>query len=301
MKRAFALIVAAVGAALWSAAPAQAIETSTFGVEPSPKTTSKGARTSYRIALEPNGASDDALRVWNKTDQPLTLKLSAISASVDAAGKVALGGSAGTASWFSFEPEQVELGPKASSVVRFSVRAPRSLDGSDVAAAITVEPVASQGAGVAVVERLATMVYVSTTAGGASGGIGWKLYALIALSVISIAGAVLTWTRPRRGGSDDEYDEEEDVDLEREPASSEIDPAEVIHAANGQVQFEVDEAGVDRLVQAMYEPEIPRSRPRTLELVVSPPFIEPAVGSQNETSLATPDYVEHNEEFAWGA
>jgi hypothetical protein len=296
VKRAFALIVAAVGAALWSAAPAQAIETSTFGAEPSPKTTSKGARTSYRIALEPNGASDDALRVWNKTDQPLTLKLSAISASVDAAGKVALGGSAGTASWFSFEPEQVELGPKASSVVRFSVRAPRSLDGSDVAAAITVEPVASQGAGVAVVERLATMVYVSTTAGGASGGIGWKLYALIALSVISIAGAVLTWTRPRRGGSDDEYQEEEDVDLEREPVS-EIDPAEVIHAANGQVQFEVDDAGVDRLVQAMYEPATERARPRTLELVASAPFIE----RRGEEIAMPPDHHEGNEEFAWGA
>ena len=280
MRRALALIAVVVGVALWAAAPAQAIETKTFGMEPNPSDT----RTSYRIEVRPGATTTEELRVWNKTDAALTLELSAISASVDAAGKVALGGASGVGSWFSFDPEQVQLAPKASEVVRFSVSPPRSLDGSDVAAAVTVEPVATEGGGVAVVQRLATMVYIDTIAGTASGGIDWKIPALIVLSVVSIAGAVAAWTRPRDRTRDD---------IEERTGDDEYEEDEMEHATRA---IDIDDPAIDRLYEAMYEAPTPLAPPK-LALVIEERVDDSAM--TDDAPMHEADVKLDREEFAW--
>ena len=244
-------------------------------MEPQPST----SRTSFRIEVRPGEETTDMLRVWNKTDEPLTLTASATSATVDAKGKVALGGASGVASWFSFEPEQVQLPPRGSSVVRFSVNPPRTLDGRDLAAAVTVEPMQSEGSGVAVVQRLATMVYVKTVAGTASGGFGWKVPALIALSVLSIGGAVAAWTRPRR--RDDEADPEE---LLSDDVVDEQEEDDMEHARRA---IEIDDPGIDRLYEAIYEPApAPPVRPKLTVIA-------------NDETSDPPREVSLSEEFAW--
>ena len=217
MRRVFALSVAVLGVALWTAAPAQAIETRTFGMEPQHEAGSEGQRTSYRIELRAGEPAAEALRIWNKTEQPMSLKMSAVAASLDERGKVTLGGASGVASWFAFDPQTLQLAPKESRIVHFEVRAPRTLESGDVAAAVVVEPVRGSGGGVAVVERLATMVYVSAVAGSA--GIGWKIPALVVLSLITIAGAVATWTRPQKTTAPVREPKQKDVTVdEAEPA-----------------------------------------------------------------------------------
>jgi hypothetical protein len=121
----------------------------------------------------------------------------------------------------------------------------------------------------------------TNTSATASDGIGWKLLVLIVLSALSITGAVLAWTRPRERKREDFEEHLEDDEFEMEDEDME-------HASRA---IDIDDPGIDRLYEAMYEPApAPPVRPK-LELVVG----EPA----SEEPAVHPEITTHNEEFAW--
>jgi hypothetical protein len=180
MRRLAALAVVALASLAATASAAHAIETSEFGVAPT------GPRQHLNVSVRPGHTSTDSVRVWNKTDHPVTLRISVVGASVN--GPVQLGGNGGGASWVRLSRDQVTLPPKATDVVSFSVHAPRQLPPDTSTAAVVVEPVVAGQGSVSVVQRVAVMAYFAAPAGSplraALGWLGWAALAALVLVVL---------------------------------------------------------------------------------------------------------------------
>src|SRR5581483_5842358 len=118
-----ALAVVAMVAAAGLAAPAHAIETAEFGVAPT------DGRQHLKEEVRPGRTTTDSVRVWNKTDHPVSVRLSVVGASLDGtgAGSVRLGGTGGAMSWVRISQPAIDLAPHAGQIVSFSVHAPREL------------------------------------------------------------------------------------------------------------------------------------------------------------------------------
>lgn len=173
------LLLLVIGGLLWATVPAaNAIETASFGLAPAGGRT----RTALHEDVAPGGRSRDAVRVWNKTNEPLTLTVSVQRASLDADGKVELGGAGGAAAWVRVERTELSLGPRESVEVGVLVHAPRELPDGTSTAAIVVAPAASSSAESAVVQRVALMVYVQAPEGsGLRAALPWFAWAALAL------------------------------------------------------------------------------------------------------------------------
>lgn len=161
------MCLAVAGFALLPGA-AWGLETKTFGMEPYPSTVSGSTRQSYRLELRADQGKRDGVRVFNKSSEPITLRLYPVEAARRGDGSVLVGlsrATTGAGSWIALETEQVTLGPKESKTVAFAVQVPREFpEGNEFLAAIAVEPAPGQASsGVAVVQRLATVVYVERT------------------------------------------------------------------------------------------------------------------------------------------
>jgi hypothetical protein len=190
-----ALAVTLALAVLLTTAPAHALETRTFGLEPA-----REARVepgTERLVVQPDRGGDarTTVRLHNRTDDPVTLQLTAEAARVNDDGGAELGGDGRAAGWISFSDERVELAARADTTVEVRVRVPRRAGTTERTAAVVAQPVVAAGATPAVVERLALVVYVRP---GDDNGFGrWALLAGAAVIVVALAVA-FTATRGRR-------------------------------------------------------------------------------------------------------
>src|SRR5438309_2538888 len=76
-------LACAVGMSLIVCAPVvRAVENPSFGVTPYPETVDNAERTSFAIPLETGATYLDAVRVYNRTDQPLNLAIYAADADI---------------------------------------------------------------------------------------------------------------------------------------------------------------------------------------------------------------------------
>lgn len=192
----FPMLVLAV-AAMAAAGAASAIETASFGLEPA----GSADRTALHPRVKPGAKAEDAVRIWNKTDKPLVVRLQVQGAAIAEGGQVSLGGNGGAAQWISLGQDRVELAPAASVDVPLVLRAPRNMPEGETTAAIVaeVEPVGGSS-NVAVVQRVALMVYASAPAGSSlRASLGWALWLAAGLLLGVAVYAMALRTRRRRG------------------------------------------------------------------------------------------------------
>jgi hypothetical protein len=161
---------------------AHAIETATFGLAPVGM-----ERTALHVSVRPGRHVEDGVRVWNKSSEPITLTLSVQGARIDADGKVVLGGNGGATSWVQVRRSTVTLPPNEFAAVGVGITAPRNMPRGEATAAVVAEPAGGAGArDVAVLQRVALMVYVKPPAGsGLRAALGWIGWLAVALVVVA--------------------------------------------------------------------------------------------------------------------
>jgi hypothetical protein len=105
--------------------PAQATENEAFGIAPYPDHVGGIVRRTFAIPLDQGAVFSDAVRVYNRTDQPMELEVypSDARAAVDGTISVGFRGSrlSGVGSWIKLKRSSVNLAPRSSAVVSFRV------------------------------------------------------------------------------------------------------------------------------------------------------------------------------------
>jgi hypothetical protein len=180
----------------WPAQSASAIETSSFGLGPA----GPSSRTALHEDVRPGHHTDDAVRVWNKTDKPVVVNLAVQGATIDKAGQVSLGGNAGAARWVRLSTAKVTLAPHASVEVPVAFEGPRTMPSGTSTAAIVAEAESGPGgsSSVAVLQRVALMVYAKAPTGSPlRAALGWAAWVAVAL-LVGVVGYVAFMRRPRR-------------------------------------------------------------------------------------------------------
>ena len=178
--------------------PIGAIETATFGLD----VVERSDDSRLHVPVRAGETTTGRLRVWNKSQAPLTLQVGVVPAQVDEAGTVSLGGDGEGVGWVSVDPDRVELAPAAEQVVTVRVEAPRKISGHDLVVAVQVEPAIVEGAAQpAVVERLALTTYLEPDEDSLIASLG--LFPWIALAVLLVVATALVRSalRRRRAGS----------------------------------------------------------------------------------------------------
>lgn len=190
------VLAAALALALLTAsAPgAAAIETTTFGldvVEPS-------ADGRLHIPIKAGETSSGELRLFNKTDAPLTIALSVSPAQVDDEGSASLGGDATPVGWVELSEDQVALAPREERRIDVRVQAPRQLPGERAVVAIVAEPQAA-GDAPAVVQRVAVTTLLEPDKDSLVASLGWYpwLAALLLAIVVALALYRARYATPR--------------------------------------------------------------------------------------------------------
>jgi hypothetical protein len=186
--------VVVVGALLGSA-PTRAIETATFGLDVAER--SADARLHIDVAAGKETAG--RILLWNKQATPMRLRLSVSPATVDAAGKAALGGDDSAAvGWIHFADEEVELRAEERREVEVTVRAPRKLEGRTRTVAIIAEPVSAAGDEPAVLERLALTTYLEPDEDSLIASLGAFPWIALGVLLVVATAAVRIAARRRR-------------------------------------------------------------------------------------------------------
>ncbi len=177
--RRLALVAVGLVALVVTAAPAGAIETTEFGIDPA----GTGAKVTAPVRAGTTTAS--RVQVWNKSGRPLALRLGVAPVTVDRYGTASLGGDPEPVGWVKLAERQVTLGPGERRVVDFGVHPPRQITGGTRTVAIMAEPVAAGDA--AVLQRLAVVAYLTPT-GSLQASLGWLGWLAAGLCVL-VAGA----------------------------------------------------------------------------------------------------------------
>lgn len=175
-------LVASLALAGVATTAASAIETATFGIDAANGRTQGGK---LEVALRAGRTTEGSVRVWNKTDTPITLQLSVAPVQVDAAGAPSLGGDPTPTTWVDIDGDTVALDSREEKVVRFEVRAPRSIDPGVKTLAIVAERAPEAGAPAAVVERVAVTAYLRPE-GSLIASLGWFPWLALALLLLAI-------------------------------------------------------------------------------------------------------------------
>jgi hypothetical protein len=144
-----ALLIAFVGIAH----PVVAAENDTFGVGPEPERVDGMARATFKIPLEPGAEFEDAIRVYNRTDQQLVLNLypADAEAGVDGTISVGLRGShpKGVGAWIKLARSTLTLPPRGETVVEFRVDVQSSNPSPALGAIVIDQPGKGQTANLA--------------------------------------------------------------------------------------------------------------------------------------------------------
>ncbi len=206
VQRAAVFFVIALALTFWSHG-SLAAENESFGIQPQPQTVNGVTRSSFEIPLETGATFQDAVRVFNKTDQPLDLSLYAADATGRGPANLAVGfrdqHPTGVGSWISISRSKVTLAPHGQSIVLFNVDV-KSSNPSPAIGAIVVENTAS-GLAADLAERLSILVRTvppnspttSTRVRPYLLRSPWVIVAIIGL-VFVIALVLIGWRRSRR-------------------------------------------------------------------------------------------------------
>lgn len=148
--------------------PAAAVENETFGMVPHPHNIENRERRTFAIPLEPGAVFEDAVRVYNRSDQALDLIAYAADAEAGVDGTISVGfrGSKpeGVGAWLDLSREEISLPPRGEALVHFRIEV-RSGNPTPDLGAIVVENDQS-GVAADLAERL--QIVVRTTAPNSS-------------------------------------------------------------------------------------------------------------------------------------
>lgn len=179
--------------------PIGAIETATFGLD----VVERSDDSRLHVPVRAGETTTGQLRVWNKSQAPLTLQVRVVPAQMDDAGTVSLGGDGEGVAWVSVDPDRVELAPSAERVVTVRVEAPRKIAGDDLVVAVQVEPASVEGAAQpAVVERLALTTYLEPDEDSLIASLGPFPWIAVAVLLVVATALVRSALRRRRVGDD---------------------------------------------------------------------------------------------------
>ncbi|HYZ92050.1 MAG TPA: hypothetical protein VFA34_06605 [Actinomycetota bacterium] len=142
---------------------AGAIENETFGLLPHPHNVENQERRTFVIPLERGALFEDSIRVYNRTDQPLSLIVYAADAETGVDGTVSVGfrGSQpkGIGAWVDLSKDSMTLPPAGDTLVRFRIEV-RSSDPQPDLGAIVVEN-AERGIATDLAQRLHLVIRTS--------------------------------------------------------------------------------------------------------------------------------------------
>ena len=137
-RAAVALVFVAV--CVVSMPAAMALENEVFGLTPYPERSDGSDRRTFSIPLEPGTTFEDAVRIYNRTDQTLNLLVYAADAEAMLDDTITVGFKTsrpeGVGSWIDLAREDVALGPRAEIVVTFRVRVKNSDPEPDLGAIV---------------------------------------------------------------------------------------------------------------------------------------------------------------------
>jgi hypothetical protein len=147
--RRVALLLIAAFALLALAPGIKARENETFGLTPYPEQADGADRQRFSIPLEPGATFEDAVRIYNRTDQPLDLLIYAADAeqTIDATDITAdfrTEKPRGVGAWIDLNRETIELAPRDEVIVSFRVEVKDSEPKPELGA-IVVENTAGPG------------------------------------------------------------------------------------------------------------------------------------------------------------
>lgn len=144
--------------------PARAVDNETFGIVPHPHNIEDRERLSFGIPLETGAVFEDAVRVYNRTDQPLTLAVYAADAEAGADGTISVGfrGSRpkGVGAWVKLSRDTINLPGRGEALARFRIEV-RSADPTPALGAIVVEN-AESGLAADLAQRLQIVIRTSS-------------------------------------------------------------------------------------------------------------------------------------------
>ena len=282
-----------IGLVLWSfAAPALAVENETFGLSPFPERINNVVRRTFAVPLDRGSRFEDAVRVYNRTDQQIELLVypADARAALDGTISVGLRGSAptGVGSWIHLDRRTLTLAPHGSSVIRFRITVGTAKPSPDLGAIVAENAVATSRPGVS--RRLDIVVRttppgsptLSTKVRAFSLRSGWTI---VALGVLVAAGA-LVWLARRRARRSREVLEPSTV-----PEKTDTDAPE----ASRPVLHRFGRADTDPKLDALDKPELLRRRPprrRPVESDERPLLDEVAFVDDEELEEELTDEVE---------
>jgi hypothetical protein len=149
-------IALAAGVLVWLAltcAPAAAVETSEFGIEPA-----SGAKLEAQVLA--GRTSVVPVRLWNQAAREIEVRLALSTASVAEDGTASLDGEQAPVRWAKLETRRVRLAEGEVRVIELRLHGPSRLETGEHTMAVIaqVEPAAGEQA--AVIQRLAPIVYL---------------------------------------------------------------------------------------------------------------------------------------------
>ncbi len=174
-------------------APAVAIETTSFGLD----ITEPASDGRLHIPTKAGETTSGKLRLFNKTDASLTIKLTVSPATVAADGTSSLGGDDTPVGWIDVE-RRVSLAPRQEKVIEVRVHAPRRLPKVGASVAIVAEPELSPtGTAPAVLQRVAMTTLLEPDKASLIASLGWYPWLAVVL-LAGVAAATLWRARARR-------------------------------------------------------------------------------------------------------
>lgn len=133
------LVVVAVSLGSVAGAAASA-ENESFGIAPFPEQVNGLDRLTFGIPLEPGATFEDAVRVYNRTDQPIDLAIYPADARAPVDGAISIGfrGSRpeGVGAWIELTRDEVSLPARAESIVRFRITVQSATPSPDIGAIV---------------------------------------------------------------------------------------------------------------------------------------------------------------------
>lgn len=147
-------------------------ETSTFSFEPDPLRVGGEVRRSFDLDLDPGGATTEAVKLTNKTDEVRRFRIYGADARTDeASGAITVAAygvtPAGVGSWIAVDAEEIHLEPGSAVTVPFTVERPETQDAGGLGAIVAEElREPDSGGGIEVAFRVAIVVRLSGEASG---------------------------------------------------------------------------------------------------------------------------------------
>jgi hypothetical protein len=124
----------------------------------------------YELSANPGDVLSNSIRVTNDSTTPVTLSVSAQDFKVDGTeGSVKVDDEpapAGFAKWFSFGTPQIQLAPKASALVPFSINVPKGAEPGGHFATVLFNPVVasnSDSTGANVIQRVGSLILMKVS------------------------------------------------------------------------------------------------------------------------------------------